>query len=240
MPRQSLVEMRTATPDAVLDVLYNEVAAAAPKLRLMAAWPTSKFCEWGETPQSLDTILYHPWVPAALRERLRQSTQAYGPSLLAQMAVRDPPPFTFTEATQAVQPSARDRWVIDLLQEHGIRDGLYSPQGSWMVVFAADRVLTRAVLSRPDRVSIDIGANLAVYRLKEIMARAQAAEASTLSRREIAALRHLAGGETTASISARMGVTKNSVQTYLKRAQKKLNARSQLHAVAVALRKRII
>jgi DNA-binding CsgD family transcriptional regulator len=222
--------------DGVVDALYSKVA---PKLRLLAMWPTEQFDEW-EAPQSLDTILYHRSVPATFRERLGRSIQVYGPSILAQMAFLDPAPFTFTEAMQRLQPSARDRWVFDLLQEHGVRDGFYCPQGSWMAVFTADRVLTETALTREDRVSIDVSANVAVYRLKEITARAQAAEAADLSPRELMALHHFAAGERPSAIAERMGLSENSVRTYLKRAQRKLRAKSPVHAAVLAVRQRLI
>jgi DNA-binding CsgD family transcriptional regulator len=109
-----------------------------------------------------------------------------------------------------------------------------------MVAFASAQVLTTPLLSQKERLRIDLAANLAVYRVKEVMAQRKIAGATELSPRELMALRHLAAGENAAGIAERMAVGENSVRTYLKRAQRKLNAKSQVHAAALAVRQRLI
>jgi DNA-binding CsgD family transcriptional regulator len=226
----------TTKPDCILDALDNYVGS---QLQLTAIWPRCHLDQW-DASLFTESVLYHQKVNADAREQLRVGMLKYGPSVLAVMAAGDPAPFTFTEAMQRLQPSGSDRWIFDLLLEHGLRDGLYCPHGSWMVAFASAQVLTTPLLSRKERLRIDLAANLAVYRVKEVMAHRKIADAAELSPRELTALRHLAAGENAASIAERMAVSENSVRTYLKRAQKKLNAKSQVHAAALAVRQRLI
>ena len=61
-----------------------------------------------------------------------------------------------------------------------------------------------------------------------------------LSPREAVVLRNLSHGEGAATIGSLLGLSETSVRTYLARAQKKLNAKSQPHAVAIAIGKRLI
>jgi DNA-binding CsgD family transcriptional regulator len=227
----------TTDLDSVLSALNDIVAVHG--LTVGSIWPARRLDQWDASVFS-ESILHHKSVPAAFRDKLRLSTQKYGPSLLAQMAADDPPPFTITEAMQRLQLSGGDRWIIDLMHEHGIRDGFYCPQGSWTVAFSSSQVLKPSALSQEARVSIDVAANLAVYRVKQLMASRVVAEAADLSPRELSVLRHLAGGMDAARIAEQMGLSENSVRTYLKRAQKKLKANSQVHAAVLAVRQRLI
>jgi DNA-binding CsgD family transcriptional regulator len=237
MPERLTAVMRAITattePDDILDALDNYVGS---QLQLTAIWPRHHLDHW-DASLFTGSVLYHQCVDAGAREQLRVGMETFGPSVLAVMAAGDPAPFTFTEAMQRLQPSGSDRWIFELLLEHGLRDGLYCPQGSWMVAFASPKVLT---LSREARMRIDLAANLTIYRLKELAARSKITAAVDLSPRELTVLRHLAAGEDTASIAERMTLSENSVRTYLKRAQKKLGAKSQVHAAALAIRQRLI
>ncbi|MGY3032683.1 DNA-binding CsgD family transcriptional regulator [Bradyrhizobium sp. USDA 4354] len=225
----------TATTDAesVLDALDRLVG---PYINLLSMWPAELIEE--EPSHVFGGIMYSKTVPAAYKEDRRVMMEKHGPSLLAHTAASDPAPFTFTDVMRRMQPTGSDRLVFDMLQEHGFRDGFYCPQGSWMVSFTSRHVLTETVLTRELRMTIDAAANLAVYRMKEVMANATILEAADLSPRELTALRHFAAGERPPAIAERMRLSENSVRTYLKRAQKKLNAKSQVHAAVLAVRQR--
>jgi len=60
-----------------------------------------------------------------------------------------------------------------------------------------------------------------------------------LTVRERSVLRHLSRGLDAAQVAERLELSENTVRTYLKRAQEKLGANSQLHAVALAIRRRL-
>ena len=122
-----------------------------------------------------------------------------------------------------------------------MRDGFYCPHGNWMVLFWADRVLRRnSALSRETRMMLDAAAGSAVYRLKEMVNKSKLRGQPALSPRELVVLRHLSHGEDAATIGTLLGLSETSVRTYLKRAQKKLKAQNQPHAIAIAMRKRLI
>ena len=55
-----------------------------------------------------------------------------------------------------------------------------------------------------------------------------------LTRREHDILRHVAMGETNPEIAAALGLTRNTVKTYLQRSLEKLGARNRIEALARA------
>lgn len=237
MPRRlpNLIRAIGAATDSddVLDALHR---AFAP-LRVGAVFSLRSAAD---VVQPAD-ILYHESAPSAVRQACYAIYSQYGLSQITQLALLDPLPFTFSEATAFLQPSGHDRGIFDLLQKHGIRDGLYCPHGSWMVVFWSDRVLkNNSALTREVRMTLDAAASIAVYRLKEMMTKRKLPEQVRLSPRESVVLRHLSHGEDATTIGRLLDLSETSVRTYLARAQKKLNAKSQPHAVAVAMRKRLI
>lgn len=220
---------------AVLDALQT---AVQPDYRVGAIWHSrAPFLE----PPAARDFIYHKDVPAEFRKAHRAAVNRHGPSLMAQMAWTDPLPFTFSEAMEAGQPSGQDRWVFDLLNDHGIRDGVYCAHGPWIVVFWANRVLKyNYALSREMRMILNTVASMAVYRLKELMPRNEPPQKTPLSPREIAVLRHLSHGNDAVAIGATLGISPTTVRTFLRRAQQKLEAKSQAHAVAMAVRQRLI
>lgn len=239
MPERFEFAMRavasTYEPDDVLKALDR---AVGPNLKLLSIWPTELLEE--DASQVFGGIMYSKTVPAAYKHDRRRMMEEYGPSVLAHTAANDAAPFTFTEVMQRLQPIGNDRLIFDMLQQHGFRDGFYCPQGSWMVAFTSSQVLTDTVLSRDARMTVDAAANLAIYRMKELMASETIRQAADLSPRELMAIRHLAAGDTAANIAAHMGLSETTVRTYISRAQKKLKAKSQVHAAVLAVRQRLI
>lgn len=61
-----------------------------------------------------------------------------------------------------------------------------------------------------------------------------------LSVREHQALQAAANGECSKVTAARLGLSKETVDGYIKKAREKLYARSRTHAVAIALREGLI
>jgi len=86
----------------------------------------------------------------------------------------------------------------------------------------------------------DTAAGIAVYRLKEMARRKSPPKQEMLSAREVLALRHLSVGHEAGEVAAALGVTINTAKTYVLRAQRKLRARNRTHAIAIALRRRLI
>ena len=161
-----------------------------------------------------------------------------GPSLPGRHAQASPAPFTGVELMRTLQPSGEDRWLFDLLRDHKVQDTLWCPYGSWLVIYLANRTLTRVVLSSEMRLALAAAGAMAVQRMKEIAA--VNARGPRLTPRECTVLQHLSDGLTVREIAARLGVSEETVKTLVARAVKKLGARTQLHAVALALRERLI
>ena len=100
--------------------------------------------------------------------------QRFGLSAMARFAMINPLPFTFSEARQRLQPRGGDHWIFDLLQDYGIRDGLYCAHGPWMMVYWSERALNgirAAGLSREVRMTLDASSGAAIYRIRELTGR---------------------------------------------------------------------
>jgi DNA-binding CsgD family transcriptional regulator len=65
-------------------------------------------------------------------------------------------------------------------------------------------------------------------------------ETPSLAPQETAVLSHLSDGLSIGEIAEQLGVAEPSVKTFVAQAAKKLEARSQVHAVALAVRRRLI
>jgi DNA-binding CsgD family transcriptional regulator len=165
----------------------------------------------------------------------------YGPSLLGRYAVsKNPPPFASVAAMRRLQPSGDDRWIFDLLRDHRVKDSLWCAYGPWLVVYLSDHPLTRGALPYATRIGLNAIGGMAVERLKELGLGAKEGAPPELSARQKTVLLHLADGLTVAEIAERLGLGEASIKTFVARAARKLGAKSQLHAVALALRQRLI
>jgi len=218
-----------ANTDQVLDVLD---AVVSPAVRLYGVGFLQPSIERG--PQ----LNFYKTVPADFRAELEAEENRRGPSILVRCAANDPPPFTFAELMQRRKPSGKDRWFFDLHRDYGVCDPFYCPHWPWLVVFKADRLQE---LTHESRAVLDVAARMAVHRLKEIAGHAALdASAEQLTPREKTALQYLSDGISISDIADRLALSEPTVKTFVRRATKKLNASSQLHAVALAVRNRLI
>jgi len=107
-----------------------------------------------------------------------------------------------------------------------------------MVIYHSTRRLTRSALPEDIRAGLGAAGAMAVWRLKGLT---QLAEGRPrLSPRERTILLHLSQGLTAPQIAMQLEVGEATVRTFITRACRKLGANSQLHAVAIALRERLI
>jgi len=107
-----------------------------------------------------------------------------------------------------------------------------------MVIYHSTRRLTRSALPEDIRAGLDAAGAMAVRRLKELTLTAEGWPA--LSSRERTILLHLSQGLTAPQIAMELQVGEATVRTFIRRACRKVGASSQLHAVAIALRERLI
>jgi DNA-binding CsgD family transcriptional regulator len=159
-----------------------------------------------------------------------------GPNVLASMAWVNRVPFTITECMSRTRPSALQRWVVNLLREHGIRDGLYCPTNDWIVLFWSPTVLH---LSMAHRGFLFALAMQAAMRLDQIVPPPKE-ERIHLSVREAAVLHHLSIGMSYAEIGRDLGVGETTIRTYVARAMTKLGAKTRDHAIGEAFRRLLI
>ena len=220
----------------VLETL--DAVASAAGVRLVGILPRH-LVEPGDNV--VGKVLFHSGVSADFRSSLRAEHQRRGQhTVMMQHAHHSPPPFTFTEAMRRLQPTGDDRWIFDLHRDHGIRDGIHCTYWPWLVFYGSDHVLKPSEFTEEIRMAVNAAGSMAVSRLKEISASSTPAPHAPLSPREISVLLHLSDGRSIGEIADRLVLSETSVKTFVRRATKKLNASSQLHAVALAVRSRLI
>jgi DNA-binding CsgD family transcriptional regulator len=181
------------------------------------------------------SMFIHPQVRPHYAEHIKMARE-HGPNVLARMAWVRRGPFTITECMLETRPNAAERWVFDLLREHGVRDGLYCPIDDWIVMFWSSRVLQLPSLHRGLLYSLAVQASI---RLDEIVELPQG-HPVRLTAREVAVLHHLSNGVCDARIARELGIGDGTIRTYVGRAMVKLGVKTREHAVAEALRRFLI
>ena len=187
-------------------------------------------------------IIWHDSVSASFRRGYQALTAERGPpSMMFRYVATNPPPFTMTEAMHRLQPSGKDRWIFDLLQDHRMPDGLYCVTGRWLVAYWSERPLWKTDLPQPIRMMLNANASIAVHRLKEIMGQKKSARNEVrLSPRELTVLRQLTIGQRLPEVAEHLDVSVTTARTHLRRAQKKLDAKTPLHAAIMASQRDLI
>jgi len=231
---------RFGTPEEVLDGLH-QVSSQACKLNVLGAlhlplrWGDWSGVELGET-----AFLHKSTPKGWWEEWLELSRRHPGPGIvLAQAALA---PFTSSEMMQKLEPLGIDRWPIELALKYGIRDVLMCPVGGrWVVDYWSPQVLTHG-LSDEARALLFMGANFAAIRLQKLVGpkASRIGERTPLTPRELAVLRLLSVGKQMAETAAHLELGLETVRSHLKKAQAKLGVRSRTHAVAQAIRHRLI
>jgi DNA-binding CsgD family transcriptional regulator len=168
------------------------------------------------------------------------SKRAYAPILM--MARHCLAPFTWTECLRMFEPVGIDRWSHELGLRYGMRDGLTCPVGSrWVVVYWSRKVLSNT-LSPQLRALLFMAANFAAIRLERIVGPdpKRIVSQMSLTPRELSVLRLASNGHRTRRIAQLLELGEETVKSHLKKAQAKLGVKDRLHAVAEALRHRLI
>jgi DNA-binding CsgD family transcriptional regulator len=159
--------------------------------------------------------------------------------LFAQLSLA---PFTMSELMRMLEPLAIDRWPFELAFKYGMRDRFNCPVGGrWVVSFWSRSVLSQR-LSEEDRAIIFMGAAFAAIRLQKIVEVhvSRIGKGVALTPRELAVLRLLSVGHQVRDAAQLLGLGEETVRSHLKKAEAKLGVRSRTHAVAQAIRRRLI
>jgi len=217
-----------ANPHDVLDDLQKR------------AGPLNVHSAWSRSLDHYDArdIVYHNSVPVKFRQDYQAEIQKHGLSPTTRLALTEPLSFTFTEARRKLRPAGHDQWIFNLLQDHGMRDGLAVPRGNWVVLYWSPRVLNG--LGHETRMALDASGAACIYRLKELMAKRKTSRSVELAPSELAVLEHLSRGPRVGEIAKHMEISERTVRDYLRRAQKKLNAVTPTEAAVIAVRRRLI
>lgn len=187
------------------------------------------------------TVFIHSCVPKTwwdeYSELSRQHTGiAY---MFAQLSLA---PFTNSDLLRMVQPLAIDHWAIDLSHKYGMRDGLTCPVGGrWVFAYWSPKVLPNQFCPEL-RAMLFMGAIFATIRLQEIISEQSKRnfQSASLTARELAVLRLLSMGNQTSQIAEALQLGEETVRSHIKKAQVKLGVRNRLHAVAQAIRLKLI
>ncbi len=226
-----------SVPDQILDDLHQRTCTLA-KVNVLGAFvlPT----RWGDLGhvKKGETVFLHKAVPSGWwEEYINASRQHLSPGYAAiHLAMAA---FTMTEAMRMLEPLGVDRWGIELHYKYGMRDVLSCPVGGrWVVVYWSSDVLSERLTPRL-RALLTMGATSVAIRLQKI-AKEQprnAEKGTLLTPREKAVLRNLSSGNPVAEIAKILGIGEETVRTHLKKAQAKLDVRTQSHAVAEGIRR---
>jgi DNA-binding CsgD family transcriptional regulator len=221
------------TPEEILRVLHERVAAAG--LQLYGAWrlPQRRY-DYVDIALSVGrTLFVHPSVPTGHTNELLITARERGPSVLARKAWGARWPFTFTEAMSELQPHGDDRWIFDLNEKYGLRDGVYCSVGNdWMVVFWSQKVLNLLDEHRAVLHTMAVMTAIALERLVP----PPTPWLPALTAREIEVVRALSEGLTDGEIAQRFKLSEATVRTFIRRAELKLRAKTRSHAMAEAFR----
>ena len=228
------------TPAAVLDHLHKTLFQELQLSVLAAARFPLKWGDW-KTVEKGKSVFIHRSVPRGWWDEYAvMARRDPDPGLI--MARMSLAPFTWTESRQMLEPLGVDRWSHELALKHGMRDGFTCPVGSrWVVVFWSRRVLT-GVLTEQMRAMIFLAASFAVIRLEQVTDPDphRGGAVPQLTPRELSVLRLLSIGKRTAEIAKHLGLGEETVRSHLKKAQRKLGVSDRTHAVADAMRQRLI
>ena len=147
-------------------------------------------------------------------------------------------PFTWSESQKTLDLVGVDRWVLELCQKHGMRDGFTCPIGArWIVSFWSPQPLDDA-LSAATRAALYMVASSAAMRLEELLSPGAGgiADQPHLTPRELAVLRSASLGRKISDTANALGLSAETVRTHVKNAHQKLGTRTITHAVAEAMR----
>ena len=149
-------------------------------------------------------------------------------------------PFTLTELMKSLEPIGIDRWAVELNLKHGIRDLFGCPIGGrWIFAYWSPKAMK---LQPHQRALLFLGASFATTQLQKLAPpfTGRIGKGAGLTPRELSVLRWLSLGHRIAEVGEDLGLGEETVRSHIKKAQVKLGTRNSIHAVAQAVRLRLI
>ena len=231
---------RLDAPGAVLDGLHKVTSDACDVNVLGALLFPVRWGDWSSIEIGKTLVLHTSLPKGWADEHLALLQRHPSPGLVfAQLALA---PFTMSETMQRVEPLGIDRWPFDLAHKYGMRDRLTCPVGGrWAVIYWSRKVLTKEA-TQERRALLFMGATFAAIRLQKLIGpqNKRAGKGAALTPRELAVLRLLSVGKQVREIAALLELGEETIRSHLKKAQAKLGVQTQPHAVAQALRLKMI
>jgi DNA-binding CsgD family transcriptional regulator len=218
------------TPDQMLDLLHWRATDAG--LLLYGFWrlPQRRY-DFAKYVLGRDTFI-HENVPTGHTTELFAIARERGPSALSRRAWRNMGPFTFQEAINDAPLESGDRWIVDLNEKYGVRDGLYCPSPFlWMVCFWSS---ARLQLTEEQRALFVFMAQRAALALQKIVP-PPTIDRPALSPRQIEMLRAMSEGWLDREIAEHLGISEGTVRTHIERAMKTLQVKTRPQAVREAM-----
>lgn len=195
-------------------LLINVPASASTEISphvLMTTWPDEMLRGYDQAELILGSPVIH---------HLRRSTN----------------PFTYDMiSTNSARHDGKAQIAIRLFAQYGLPRGAYFPAHNPLgqrgaLAFGG----SRSVLTHMEMAELNAIANLAFSRVLEF--RSETRVSASLSRREIECLSWASAGKTSAEMSEILGLSEYTVNHYLNRATRKLDAVNRVQAVAKAIR----
>jgi DNA-binding CsgD family transcriptional regulator len=185
------------------------------------------------------TVFLHESVPNGWWEdRIPLAARSPPPSdVAARLALA---PFTLSEMMKSLEPIGVDRWAVELNLKHGIRDLFGCPIGGrWIFAYWSPKAMQ---LQQDQRALLYLGASFGTHQLQRLAPpfTGRVGKGASLTPRELSVLRSLSLGHRVAEISKDLGLGEETVRSHIKKAQAKLGVRNSMHAVAQAVRLRLI
>jgi DNA-binding CsgD family transcriptional regulator len=230
----------SGTPKEVLDRLHALTSTRLNLNVLGAVCLPRRVTDW-ESLRLGETVFLHDSAPKEWWEEWIRQVPHRLPVGFA-LAWSSLAPHTQTEALQMLQPIGVDRWGYDLALKYGARDSYMCPVGGrWLMAFWSTKVISKA-FTQPVRILLFTAASFAVMRLDQLVA--SVAPSGTpryaLTPRELAVLRLLSIGTPFKEAAVNLGLGQETIRTHLKKVQLKLGVRNRAHAVAEAIRQKLI
>jgi DNA-binding CsgD family transcriptional regulator len=236
----ALALSKMKTPAAVLNALHKASTALAELSVLVACRLPLNFRDLSAAKKGVN-VFVHWSVPHGWFDEYRQISVIRQDIALifSELGLA---PYTLSETRKQLDPIGVDQWSYELATKYRMRDVFLCPVGSrWLVGFWSKKVLGEKFDQRT-RAILFTGAGLAAIRLEELVfpEASRLGQHVMLSPRELAVIRHASVGERQRDIAISLSLGEETVRSHLKKAQEKLGARTSTHAVAEAIRRRLI
>jgi DNA-binding CsgD family transcriptional regulator len=225
-------------PNKVLDVLH-QITSETCQINVLAAvmFPL----RWGDPLEKGRTLFLHKSVSQNWWNEYQELSQKHPGAALA-VAQLTLAPFTISELVRKLEPLGVERWSVELALKYGMRDGLTCPVGGRWAIAYWSRHLLFGELTPEAKAVLMMGATFAAIRLETLIElRSRGIDGyAALTARELSVLRLMSVGHQIKSAANLLNLGEETVRTHLKKAQAKLGVSNRAHAVAQAIRRRLI